>query len=359
VADRDGESHVTTSVDPAVMADERALAPRVVITAEPENSEFPFAELRSWLTPVEQFYVRNHFAIPELDPAAWRLRVGERSFSLLDLAALPQRSVFATLECAGNGRSFCVPPVQGVQWRTGAVSNGEWHGPALKDVLATAEISDETAHVHLTGADRGELRGRETDYARSLPRAKALHPDTLVALGLNGEPLTPDHGAPARVVVPGWYGMASVKWLIAIDPADEPSANPFMVEEYTRSRRQGGREPLDWMEPKAQIARPVAGATVPSGTIDVVGAAWSGTGPIERVEVSVDGGRRWRATELEGPGAQWSWRLWRWGWDAKTGEHELRARAIDARGNTQPDRPDPTAPGYLNHWIRPHPVRVV
>jgi DMSO/TMAO reductase YedYZ molybdopterin-dependent catalytic subunit len=350
---------VIPSIEPALAASQPVLAPRLVVTEDPENSEFPFTELNSWITPVAQFYVRNHFAVPEIDPAAWRLRVGQASLSLADLEALTQRSVVATLECAGNGRSFCVPLVPGVQWGAGAVSNGEWVGPSLRDVLAVAGVADLAPHIHLAGADWGTVREQETDYARSLPRAKALDPDTLVALRLNGEPLTPEHGGPARVIVPGWYGMASVKWLVAIMPSDEPSSNPFMTEDYTRIRPGGGREALEWIEPKSEIARPQAGATIKAGTIDVVGAAWSGRAPIARVDVSSDRGRNWSPAELHGPETRWAWRLWRWRWHAEPGERALLARATDADGNTQPERADPAAPGYLNHWVRPHPVRVV
>ena len=348
---------MTSPADPATLhAVERSRSPRIIVTHDPENSEFPFAELSSWVTPVEQFYVRNHFPVPDLDPVTWRLRVGEELLALGDLESLPQRTVLATLECAGNGRSYLEPPVKGVQWGIGAVSTGEWSGPSLADVLGAAGARD-APHVHLIGADRGIAGGRETDFARSLPREKALEPDTLVALRLNGEPLTPEHGAPARVIAPGWYGMASVKWLVAIEPRDEPSVNYFMVEDYTR-RVDGGRAPLDWVEPKAQIARPAENATVPAGRLTVFGAAWSGRAPVARVELSADGGASWSEATLEGPVARWAWRLWRWEWDAKPGERSLLARATDALGRTQPDRPDLSAPGYLNHWVRPHPIRV-
>ena len=350
---------MTEGADPALAGARRAaLAPRRIVTSEPENSEFPFAELRSWITPLEQFYVRNHFPVPEMDPMTWRLRVGDATLSLGDLESLPRRKVVATLECAGNGRSYNDPPVPGVQWGIGAVSTGEWGGPSLADVLGAAGARD-APHVHLIGADRGVAGGRETEFARSLPRDKALDRDTLVALRLNGEPLAPEHGAPARVVAPGWYGMASVKWLVSIEPRDEPSDNYFMALDYTRRRADGEREPLDWVEPKAQIARPAENATVAAGRVAVLGAAWSGRAPVVKVELSADGGASWNRATLEEPKARWAWRLWHWEWRAEPGERALLARATDAEGHTQPERPDPAAPGYLNHWVRPHPVRVV
>ncbi len=305
-----------------------------------------------------RFYVRNHFSVPAIDPASWSLAVDGALLSMADLEALPQRCLVATMECAGNGRSYLDPPVEGVQWRQGAVSNGEWGGPALADVLAAAGGRRDAAHVHLAGADRGDFRGREITFARSLPRDKALDPDTLVALRLNGEPLAPEHGAPARAVVPGWYGMASVKWLTAIDPRDEPSDNPFMTQDYTRAAPGGGREPLDWAEPKAQIARPAEGVAVSAGIVLVEGAAWSGRAPVARVELSEDGGATWSRAELVGPETRWAWRLWRWPWRAEPGRRELLARAVDQDGRSQPAAPDPASPGYLNHWIRPHAVEV-
>lgn len=344
-------------------------ARRLIVTTDPENSEFPFSELRSWITPVEQFYVRNHFPIPELAVPDWRLRVGSPGaaveLAIEDLDMLPPRSVVATMECAGNGRRFNNPPAKGVQWGTGAVSNGEWSGPSLADVLDTAAIAGGSfpakgAQIHLTGADRGRPDGvpREIPYRRSLPREKALDPDTLVALRLNGEPLTAEHGAPARVVVPGWYGMASVKWLVEIEPSDRPSEDHFMTADYTRRTPDGGLEPLDWMEPKAEIARPADGAQIKAGTNIVVGAAWTGAAPLASVEVSIDGGQGWRPAQLEGPDTRYAWRLWRWAWDARPGRHRLAARATDAEGRGQPDSPDPAAPGYLNHWVRPRTVTV-
>jgi DMSO/TMAO reductase YedYZ molybdopterin-dependent catalytic subunit len=344
---------VTADLDPA----------RIPITADPENSEFPFAGLDSWITPFERFYVRNHFPVPEVDPRSWRLKVGNgsgaRGLTLAELQALPVRSVVAVMECAGNGRRYNDPPVKGVQWGQGAVSNGEWSGPSLRDVLNTAG-APEADHYAFTGGDRGRVAGVEGEiqFRRSVPHAKALDPDTLVALRLNGEPLNAAHGAPARLYVPGWYGMASVKWLVAIEPADRPVGDHFMAADYTRRMPDGGREALEWVFPKAEIARPAEEAQVPAGRVEVAGAAWAGQSPLARVEVSVDGGATWDRAELGGAETRWGWRLWRWSWEAAPGEHRLVARATDADGRTQPDEPDGDAPGYLNHWIRPRTIRV-
>lgn len=336
---------------------------RIPVTTDPENSEFPFGELDSWLTPLESFYVRNHFAVPEIDPETWRLRIGAgevaSALSLADLEELPARTIVSVLECAGNGRRYNDPPAKGVQWGPGAVSNGEWGGPSLADVLEAAG-APEAAHYAFTGADRGHVAdvAGEVVFRRSVPRAKALDPATLVALRLNGEPLPASHGAPARLLVPGWYGMASVKWLAAIEPRDAPVDDHFMAVDYTRRSRDGGREPLAWVAPKAEIARPREDAELAAGPIEAVGAAWAGDSTVARVEVSVDGGETWTEAGLEGPKTRYGWRLWRWAWDAVPGDYRLAARATDARGRTQPDEPDPAAPGYLNDWVRPRTIRV-
>lgn len=338
------------------------MPPRIPVTTDPENSEFPFTELDSWITPRERFYVRNHFPVPEIDRETWRLRVGTGgtapSLSLQDLETLPSRSIVSVLECAGNGRRYLDPPVKGVPWGQGAVSNGEWSGPSLTDVLEAAG-APEAEHYAFTGADRGhvvEIVG-EIPFRRSVPRSKALDRETLVALRLNGEPLAAAHGAPARLFVPGWYGMASVKWLVAIEPREVPVEDYFMAVDYTRRNSDGGRDPLEWVAPKAEIARPQEEAELAVGRIEVVGAAWAGVSTVERVEVSVDG-QGWSEADLEGPETRYGWRLWRWEWDAAPGEYRLAARATDARGRTQPAEPDPAAPGYLNDWVRPRTIRV-
>lgn len=332
---------------------------RISVTTDPENSEFPFAELDSWLTPLGRFYVRNHFPVPEIDPPSWRLEVGGSALSLADLEAMPARTVASVLECAGNGRRYNDPPVKGVQWGQGAVSNGEWSGPVLRDVLEAAGARD-AEHYAFTGADRGTVAGvqGEIRFRRSVPRSKARDPDTLVALRLNGEPLNAAHGAPARLFVPGWYGMASIKWLVEIEPVDGPVGDHFMADDYTRRTTDGGRAALEWVLPKAEIARPAENTELGAGPAEVAGAAWAGRSPVARVEISTDGGDTWDQARLEGPETRWGWRLWRWSWEAEPGVYRLAARAVDAEGRTQPHEPDPAAPGYLNHWVRPRAIRV-
>ncbi len=265
---------------------------RRVIVAEPENSETPINDLRSWVTPNRLFFVRNHFDVPEIDPASWTLRVGgcvERELELgwAEIEQLPTRSVFATMECAGNGRSFLEKPGHGVQWGAGAVGHAEWTGPTLRAVLDQAGITDQALEVVFAGADRGtEADHPQTmSFARSLPLDKALHEDTLLATAMNGEPLDPAHGFPVRLVVPGWYGVASVKWLTRIELSDKPFQGYFQTTKYTTLRqtaRGAVEEVVGEMQHKSEILRPREGETLGVGLNRILGAAWAGPRPCGR-----------------------------------------------------------------------------
>src|SRR5262249_18072998 len=202
---------------------------RKIVTATPENSETPLESVRSWVTPNRLFFVRNHFAVPDLELTDWRLRVEGSvttplSWTWEELTALAERSVFATVECAGNGRSFLSPHVHGVQWGAGAIGHAEWTGVPLRQILERSIVRPGAVEVLFEGEDCGsEADHPETmHFARSLPLDKALHPDTLLAYRMNGELLDPIHGFPLRLFVPGWYGVASVKWLRRIEVLDRP-----------------------------------------------------------------------------------------------------------------------------------------
>jgi DMSO/TMAO reductase YedYZ molybdopterin-dependent catalytic subunit len=342
---------------------------RKVVTQAPENSETPLAGVRSWVTPNRLFFVRNHFETPELDPAAWRLTVEglvERpaEWTFDQLGELPERSVFATVECAGNGRSFLRPYAHGVQWGAGAVGHAEWTGVPLRTVLERAGVRPGAVEVLFEGADRGSEADHPEPmhFARSLPLAKALDPDTLLATRMNGEPLEPVHGYPVRLLVPGWYGVASVKWLRRIAVLAEPFRGYFQTTKYTvqRPTPDGPRsEPVGPMQVKSEIIRPHADEVLGVGTNRLFGVAWAGPQAVARVEVSADGGRSWDAAELIGPRAPYSWTLWEYLWEvAEPGEYALLARAVSATGQVQPAEHDPLYGGYLIHHSRPTVVRV-
>jgi DMSO/TMAO reductase YedYZ molybdopterin-dependent catalytic subunit len=342
---------------------------RKVVTAAPENSETPLASVRSWVTPNRLFFVRNHFEVPALDLATWRLRVDGRvarpaEWTWDELAALPERTVFATVECAGNGRSFLHPHVHGVQWGAGAIGHAEWTGVPLRLVLDRAGVQPGAVEVVCEGCDRGsEADHPEPMYfARSLPLAKALDPDTLLATRMNGELLEPSHGFPVRLLVPGWYGVASVKWLRRIEVVDRPFRGYYQTVKYTVQRRSGqGTETaiVQAMALKSEILRPHDGDVLGVGTNRLFGVAWAGEEAIARVEVSTDGGRTWADAELIGPRARYSWTLWEYLWEvAEAGRYALLARAVSASGKVQPAQHDPLCGGYQIHFSRPTHVQV-
>lgn len=342
---------------------------RKVVTPSPENSETPLEAVRGWVTPTRLFFVRNHFDLPQLDAASWRLSVSgcvdrPLSLSLSDLNDLPQRTVLATLECAGNGRSFLSPRVAGVPWGAGAVAHAEWSGVPLREVLEQAGLAEDAVEIVCEGLDRGSEpdHPQTMAFARGLTLEKALHRDTLVALRMNGEPLTPAHGHPARLLVPGWYGVASVKWLSRIEAPRVPFRGYFQTNKYTIQRRQGGETktvPIQGMAVKSEVVRPVGGATLGLGRQRIFGVAWAGEEAVARVELSVDDGATWSNAELLGPFAPYSWTLWEFLWQVRqSGTYRLLSRAVSTSGRTQPAEHDPLLGGYMIHFSRPLAVQV-
>lgn len=327
----------------------------------------PFSSLGDWITPHEQFYVRCHFPVPEIDAETWRLKIEGATahaieFTLNALRELPAHTITATVECAGNGRSFLEPKVKGVAWDTGAVGNARWTGVLLRDLLEQAGASHAAAEVILEGADRGALKEApkppgEIHYARSVPLAKARR-DVLLAFAMNDEPLTPEHGFPLRAIVPGWFGMASVKWLQRIIVSETPFHGYYQSIDYTYWERRDGLPtlvPLAEMQTKAQIARPAMHEVVAANTsYRVHGAAWAGETHIKTVELSTDGGTTWSAAELLGVAEPNAWRFWQSNWQtpAEPGRYTLIARATDSSGRTQPlRRVDDYGTYMINHLL--------
>ncbi len=324
----------------------------------PDNLEFPFPTLDRFLTPNDRFYVRSHFATPDLRVKTWRLRVegvvdNPLELTFDQLRKLPTRTVPALLECAGNSRVFLTPRPAGVLWELGAVGTAEWTGVALAAVLERAGVRKGAVEVILEGADSGETQdfpnpfrtpGR-IHFARSLPLAKARR-DVLLAYRMNGSELTPSHGYPLRAVVPGWYGMASIKWLTRLVVTDRPFQGYFQTMEYAYYERRHGLPtlvPITELQVKAQIARPALGEVVPvNRPFRVFGAAWAGESEVARVEVSTDGGKTWAAARLLEKPVAHCWRLWEYPWKVPArGRYTLMARATDKRGHTQPLQRDP------------------
>ena len=354
---------------------------RIVRSESPLNLEMPFSTLDSFITPTKSFYVRTHFPIPAIDRNAWWLHIEgevEKPFAIdyEQLMTLDPVTISVTLECAGNNRNFLEPKVKGVQWRLGAVGTAKWTGVPLSVLLDRATLKPNASEVVLEGADRGMLEEPksppgELKFARSIPLEKARR-DVLLAYKMNGEDLPPEHGFPVRAIVPGWYAMASVKWLQRIIVNDRPFTGYYQTIDYAYWQRtdyghwQRGEEiaeltPLTEMQVKAEIARPAEGETVPANTsVPVHGAAWACDAEITKVELSTDGGVTWRDAKLLGESKPNAWRLWQFNWQTplSPGTQTLIARATDSRGLTQPVNRDPDRGTYMINHLLPIEVEV-
>ncbi|GAA2897283.1 sulfite oxidase [Streptosporangium fragile] len=336
------------------------------------NHGMPLEALRYDLTPLGLHYLLTHYDMPALDPATWRLSVGGRvsrpiTLDLDAVRARPGTTVRVTMECAGNGRAHLLPRPVSQPWLVEAVGTAEWTGTPLGPLLAEAGIDPDAVEVVFTGADHGIERGVEQDYQRSLPLAEALRPDVILAYEMNGVPLPVQHGAPLRLVVPGWYGMTHVKWLREITVVDRPFDGFQQAVAYRlRQSPDEPGEPVTRIEPRALLIPPghpdfmTRARFARAGRITVEGRAWSGWGPVTRVEVSSDGGESWSEAELGAETSPTAWRGWRWAWDATApGRYELCARATDATGRTQPLTQPWNRGGFANNLVHRVPVTVV
>lgn len=345
----------------------------IVREKEPLNLEMPFSSLDGFITPDESFYVRCHFPIPEISPENWSLKIeGEVDapfeLSYDELLGMESRTIAATLECAGNNRIFLEPKVKGVQWGLGAVGNASWTGVPLSALLDRAKIKAGAIEVILEGADEGEvdkspkLTGK-ISFCRSLPLRKA-RADVLLAYQMNGEKLSANHGFPLRAIVPGWYAMASVKWLRRIVASERPFNGFYQSLDYSYWDRSGPLPtlaPLAEQQTKAEIARPENGETIPANsTYRIHGAAWSGTGDITRVEISLDSGANWREAKLLGEPVKNAWRLWEYEWQtpANPARHTIVARATDSRGVVQPVERSADRGTYMINHLLPVSVEI-
>jgi DMSO/TMAO reductase YedYZ molybdopterin-dependent catalytic subunit len=342
----------------------------IVRSLRPPDYETPVALLDSWLTPVEHFYVRSHLPTPvNLDAASWTLQIeGEvttpSTLAIDDLRRLPTATITTTLECAGNGRAFFEPPVAGIQWGKGAVGNARWTGVRMADVLKRAGVKNTGRFVVMNGADRP--LGTMPDFHRQLPIDKAMHPDTLLAFEMNGQPIHPLHGFPLRAIVPGWEGAYSIKWLTTLTVLDKESDSFWVATAYrypTRRVAPGAAvdakdmAPLTGLVVKSLITKPLDGAVLAAGRIDVAGFAWAGETDIASVDVSIDDGASWQPTRLVGERAKYAWRRFEHNFTASKAESYLiLARATDANGRMQPMMPPWNPSGYL--WNAPDSVRV-
>ncbi len=312
------------------------------------NHSMPLEALQYDITPVGLHYLLIHFDIPAVDASAWELTIGghvSRSLRLHydEIRARPTKTLAVTLECAGNGRARLSPRPLSQPWLSEAVGTAEWTGTPLRSLLEEAHLLDSALDVVFTGIDRGVQGGIDQQYERSLRVDDAMRDDVLLAWAINGQPLPPQHGYPLRLIVPGWYGMTSVKWLRAITVVDHRFDGYQQATAYHFRMAQGeAGEPVTRMRPRALMLPPgipdfmTRARFVEPGPHVIRGRAWSGQGAITKVELSDDGGNQWsEATLGDWPSAH-AWRGWTCRWDAEPGEHELCVRASDAAGNVQP-----------------------
>lgn len=313
------------------------------------NPGMPLEGLRYPITPIGMHYLLAHFDIPFIDPATYELpitgRVGKPlGLALDDLKARPAVMMPAMMECAGIGRAHLSPRPISMPWHNEAIGCSEWTGTPLRPILEEAGLLEDAVEILFTGYDRGIDQDVEQNYERSLPLEEAMREEVILAYEMNGQPLPPQHGSPLRLVVPEWYGMASVKWLKEIKAISEPfeGIQQALLYHYRQSEEDPGT-PVTRKNPHALMVPP----GIPDylsrtrhaslGRTLVEGRAWSGYGLVERVEFSPDGGRSWDDATLGEPVGRYAWRPWSYEWDAgEPGEYELCARATDASGRTQP-----------------------
>jgi sulfite oxidase len=338
-------------------------------SARPVDLETPVELLDSFITPTDAFYVRGHMTAPAADVQSWQLQVdgdvrAPRALSVADLRALPAVNLTATLECAGNGRAFFDPPVAGIQWRKGAVGTSRWTGARLRDVIAAAGASSGATHVWMFGGDRP--LGTQPPFVRQVPWAKAMDADTIVAYEMDGQPLPLLHGAPLRVIVPGWEGAYAVKWLQRLTVASKEHDGFWVASGYRYPVRRvlpgaavdaRDQVPLTGLAVKSLITRPLDRGVVAPGPLPIAGFAWAGESPISRVDISIDGGASWTAARLTGPVHKYAWR--RFEHQAairQPGVVTILSRATTDRGETQPIVPRWNPSGYL--WNAPDRIDI-
>ena len=355
-------------------AETAAISRLVVREKEPSNLESDYSAIQSFITPNDAFYVRNHFSVPQLDAKTWRLKVdgavkNPLDFSFDELTRLPSETKTVTMECAGNGRVFLVPKVDGAQWQLGAVGTAEWTGVKLSVLLDRAGVDPKSVDIILEGADSGEPSkpqrpAKAFHFARSVSLEQAQHGDILLAYKMNGQPLPESHGFPVRAIVPGWYGMASVKWLSRIVASATPFQGFFQTVDYAYWQHREGlptRVPVTELQVKSQIARPSVAEIIRQGNeYRIFGTAWAGRTPISKVEVSTDGGKTYAAAKLLGEPVDFAWRQWEFNWKVPTapGKYTLMAKATDAKGNTQPIERDKDREAYMINHVLPIDVQV-
>lgn len=328
------------------------------------NRGMPLEGLRYPVTPTGMHYLLIHYDIPEVNVDEWRLKVGGLvsrpvSLALEEIRKRPARTIAVTMECAGNGRALFAPRRISQPWLLEAIGTAEWTGTPLREILEEAGVRHDAAEIVFTGLDRG-VEGDEVQYyQRSLTVREAVREEVLLAYEMNGEPLQPQHGYPLRLLVPGWYGMASVKWLERIEVVTEPFQGYQMARVYRYSQTDDvPGKAVDLMRVRALMIPPgipdflTRTRLVQAGAVTLTGKAWAGRLSVSRVEVSVDGGSTWSDARLGEPVSPHAWRTWTFLWNARRGSRTLCVRATDSEGNLQPLVQKWNFGGYGNNGVQ-------
>ncbi len=336
------------------------------------NHGMPLEALRYPVTPLGLHYLLIHYDVPAVDPAAWRLVVDGRverglALSLDELRERPSVTRRVTMECAGNGRARQTPRALSQPWLLEAVGTAEWTGTPLRPLLEEAGLEDSAVELVFSGLDRGIEGGVEQRYQRSLPVGEAFGDHVLLAWEVNGQPLPPQHGFPLRLVVAGWYGMASVKWLARITAVEAGFRGYQQVRAYRyRQHPDEAGVPVSRIAPRSLMVPPgipefiSRRRFVPLGPCRLEGRAWSGWGTIVEVQVSADGGGDWTPAELDPPSGPHAWRRWSLTWEPEApGDYQLCCRATDETGRSQPLEPRWNLGGYAGTEVQRVEVTVV
>ena len=351
VGDGSGLSHTNTYYE-----EELALAFR--------NRGMPLEGLRYDITPTGMHYLLIHFDIPAADADAWRLDIdglaqNPLSLSMADIRSRPRITMPVTMECAGNGRARLNPRPVSQPWLLEAIGTAEWAGTPLRGILEDAGIDAAAVELVFTGSDEGVQGGEKQLYQRSLTIADAMRDEVMLAYEMNGAPLEPQHGYPLRLIVPGWYGMTSVKWLNRIEAVAEPFTGYQMEQTYRyKNSPDDPGEPVSTMRVRALMLPPgipdfmTRTRLLDAGKTTIGGKAWAGRLGISKVEVSTDDGMSWREAALGTQIGKFAWRSWTYDWDAEPGRHFLSVRATDDEGNTQPTAQPWTLQGMGNNLVQ-------
>jgi sulfane dehydrogenase subunit SoxC len=328
------------------------------------NSGMPLEALRYPITPTGLHYLLIHYDIPEVSADQWRLRIGglvatPLELTLEEIKKRPRRTIPVTMECAGNGRALFAPRRISQPWLLEAIGNAEWTGTSLRSILQEAGVSGDAAEIVFTGLDQGFEGDQVQHYQRSLTVDEAMRDEVLLVYEMNGAPLPPQHGYPLRLLKPGWYGMASVKWLDRIEAVAEPFQGYQMAHAYRYAQTADGPgETVTVIRARALMIPPgipdfmTRNRLVEAGPVTLTGKAWTGRATVSSVEVSVDGGATWSQAQLGEAASPYAWRTWTFAWNARPGEYLLYVRASDTNGNVQPVDQQWNFGGYGNNGVQ-------